>query len=144
MPPLAAFLRGQWHCEGGTPAGKTLSGDTRFATAMADHWLEARHLDRPPGRYESVAMWPLASAPADHQLMTLYDNFGGARRFLATAWGNDSIVWVRDTTEAGSRRETFTYRRQSSSSYWYAWHVRRAPSAPVTLGDSATCTRSGP
>jgi hypothetical protein len=142
IPPLAAFLRGSWSCEGGTPAGKTLSGETQFVSSLSDRWLESRHIDRSPGRYASVAEWPIMAPASNRPSMILYDNFGGARRFFASGWGVDSIVWVRDTTEAESRMETFTYRRQTDSTYWYAWHVRRAPpSGPTVLGDSATCTR---
>jgi hypothetical protein len=141
VAPLARFLVGAWTCRGGTPAGRTLSSDVRFGAVLGDRWLEVAHLDVPPGRYSSLALWPLAPADSAPLTTVVYDNFGGARRFLLDGWKSDSVVLVRDTTERGARGERFTYRRVSPNSYWYAWHVRRAASGPEVLGDSATCTR---
>lgn len=141
VPPLARFLVGAWTCRGGTPAGRTLSSDVRFGAVLGDRWLEVAHLDVPPGRYSSLAHWPLAPADSTPLATVVYDNFGGARRFLLDGWKSDSVALVRDTTERGARPERFTYRRESPNSYWYAWHVRRGASGPEVLGDSATCTR---
>jgi hypothetical protein len=136
------FFAGHWSCVGGTPAGRVLVADVNITPAMNNRWLEVRHADRPPGRYQSLSLWVLG-APADSTTTTIvYDNFGGARRFDTQGWATDRIVWVRDTTEAGARMETFTYLHVSDSAYWYAWHVRRTPGAPLVLGDSATCRRS--
>jgi len=140
VAPLAAFFEGAWHCRGGTPAGRTLEADVTFTSALGAHWMRSEHVDVTPGRYQSTSFWP-TTASSSGLATVIYDNFGGARRFLGS-WGTDSIVWTRDTTEAGARLETFTYRRTSPRSYWYAWHVRRTDGAPVTLGDSATCRRS--
>lgn len=136
--PLA-FFRGHWSCKGGTPSGRTLDADVDFTVAMNGRWLESRHVDRAPGRYEALQLWPLR---ADSALTTIYDNFGGARRFTTRGWTGDSVVWTRDTTETGARLETFTYRRLSDSTYWYAWHARRTADTPLVLGDSATCRRA--
>lgn len=141
VAPLARFLVGAWTCRGGTPAGRTLSSDVRFGPVLGDRWLEVAHLDVPPGRYSSLALWPLAPADSAPLATVVYDDFGGARRFLLDGWKPDSVVLVRDTTERGARPERFTYRRTSPTSYWYAWHVRRDASGPEVLGDSATCTR---
>jgi hypothetical protein len=140
VPPLARFLEGRWHCRGGTPAGRVLESDVAFAMSLGARWLSSEHTDVPPGPYHAFSLWPTDTA---HRALasTVYDNFGGARRFFG-AWGTDSIVWLRDTTEGGARLESFTYRRTSANAYWYAWHVRRANGAPVALGDSATCRRS--
>ena len=139
VPQLAKYFVGDWHCRGGTPSGKTLESGVTFAMALDGHWLRVEHVDVPPGRYKSLAMWPADSAA--HNLSTIfYDNFAGSRRFLGR-WGADSIVWMRDTTEACARVESFTFRRTSASTYWYSWHVGRPGGAPTVLGDSATCTR---
>jgi hypothetical protein len=113
----------------------------RFAALLGNRWLESSHVDVPPGPYASLALWPLSPADSSPPATVVYDNFGGARRFLVNGWTADSIVLVRDTTERGARLEQFTYRRVSPNTYWYAWHVRRAAGGPVVLGDSASCTR---
>ena len=141
VPPLARFLVGVWACRGGTPAGRTLDSEVRFTASLGDRWLQSAHVDVAPGRYSSLAMWPLAPADSEPLTTVVYDNFGGARRFLLDGWTPDSVVLVRDRTERGARVEQFTYRRVSPDSYWYAWHVRRGASGPAVLGDSATCTR---
>jgi hypothetical protein len=139
--PLSYFS-GHWSCAGGTPAGRVLTADVDFTPAMNGRWLEVRHLDHPPGRYESLSLWGPLPGHADSVMTTIvYDNFGGSRRFFSSGWREGKVVWTRDTTEAGSRLETFTYQRVSDSAYWYAWHVRRADGTPVVLGDSATCQR---
>jgi hypothetical protein len=141
VPSLARFFNGSWHCRGGTPAGKSLDADVTFMLALDARWLRSEHVDVAPGRYRSLAMWP-TDPTASALTTTIYDNFGGARRFFGN-WRADSIVWVRDTTETGGRLERFTFRRTSESAYWYAWHIRRGADGPVVLGDSATCRRSG-
>ena len=141
VPSLARFLTGTWACRGGTPAGRTLDSEVRFATSLGDRWLQSSHVDVQPGRYSSLALLPLVPADSTPLATVVYDNAGGARRFLLGGWTADSIVLVRDTTERGARRERFTYRRTSPDSYWYAWHVRRDASGPEVLGDSATCSR---
>jgi hypothetical protein len=140
VPSLARFFEGNWHCRGGTPAGRTLDADVTFLVVLNSHWLRSEHVDVPPGRYHSLGLWPLDSVTASGTT-TVYDNFGGARRFFG-GWQADSIVWLRDTTEHDARLERFTYRRTSASTYWYAWHIRPAAGAPMVLGDSATCRRS--
>ncbi|MEO7456119.1 MAG: hypothetical protein ABIY52_07635 [Gemmatimonadaceae bacterium] len=134
------FFTGSWSCSGGTPAGRQMNSDVVFTPVLDGHFLEARHVDRPPGRYESVAMWPLDTA-AGHFSTVVYDNFGGARHFAAEVSGAAAVVLVRDTLEQGARAESFTYRASSESTYWYAWYVRRAAGQPLALGDSATCHR---
>lgn len=141
LPPLASFLNGSWKCAGGTPSGRVMNADVSFVTTLGDRFLESTHRDQPPGQYMSMGLWPTDTKA--HSIATVvYDNVGGSRRFAAVGWGVDSVVWVRDTTEASARMETFTYRRVSANKYWYAWHVRPAATAPVVLGDSATCTRA--
>jgi hypothetical protein len=139
LPALARFLEGVWRCRGGTPAGKVLESDVTFGSTLDAHWVKSEHVDIPPGRYRSLALWP-ADTTGREVVTTIYDNFGGARRF-AGSWSDDSIVWRRDTSETGARPERFTYRRTSVDTYWYAWHVRRGAGLPMTLGDSATCRR---
>ena len=139
LPPLARFLVGSWQCRGGTPAGRVLNGRVTFSAVLQDHWLAWEHEDVPPGRYNARSLWPTDTAAP--LASVVYDNFGGARRFLATAWSPDSIVWMRDSLEKNARRESFTYRRVSDRSYWYAWHVVRPGSTQMVLGDSATCSR---
>lgn len=107
---------------------------------LGDRFIQSAHHDEPPGRYMSLALWPTDTTQRQ-QATVVYDNFGGHRRFVSDRWGADSIVWVRDTTEAQARLETFTYRRTGPDAYWYAWHVRASPSRPIVLGDSATCRR---
>lgn len=136
------FFSGHWSCAGGTPAGRVLLADVLFTPTMNAHWLESRHVDRPPGRYESISLWSLDPSSDSATGTVVYDNFGGARRFTSRVPIAGTVVWTRDTTEAGARMETFTYRRVSDSTYWYAWHVRREPGKPIVLGDSATCRRS--
>jgi hypothetical protein len=140
-PPLARYLVGFWTCQGGSPSGRKLASEVRFATQLGNRWLQSSHLDVPPGPYSSLALWPIAPADSAPSATVVYDNFGGARRFLLNGWTADSVVLVRDTTERGARLEQFTYRRVAPDAYWYAWHVRRDASGPMVLGDSATCTR---
>lgn len=141
LPPLANFLVGVWDCRGGTPSGRALASEVKFTSMLGDRWLQSTHVDVPPAPYSSLALWPVAPADSPAPSTVVYDNFGGARRFLLSDWTPDSVVLVRDTTERGARLETFTYRRVAPDSYWYAWHVRRGASGPPVLGDSATCKR---
>ncbi len=138
-PALATFLVGRWSCRGGTPAGRRLDSQVFIRRAVGDHWLEVTHQDVPPGRYMSESLWPARSR--GRMASVVYDNFDGDRRFIAASWTADSIVWVRDTSEANARLESFTYRRMSPATYWYAWHVVRTRGTPIVLGDSATCAR---
>lgn len=143
LPPLAAFFVGTWSCRGGTPAGRVMTARVTFTSALDGKWIQSEHMDDPPGKYHSLGVWPVGAS--NGQLaMTVYDNFGGARRFVAVAgWAGDSIVWMRDTTgvHPAPRLESFTYKRVAGNAYWYAWHVARTPGGPFVLGDSSTCRR---
>lgn len=111
-----------------------------FALSLSDKFLLSAHDDAPPGQYHSASYWPAIDTVAVRRT-SIYDNFGGARAFTASVWNADSVVWMRDTSQAGARLETFTYRRVNDATYWYAWHVRPQPQGKLFLGDSATCRR---
>jgi len=104
---FARFLRGRWHCRGGTPAGRTLAADVTFELTLGDQFLASQHVDVAPGRYQSYSLWPVRPNASAEAISTIYDNFGGARRFEG-AWAPDSMVWTRDTSVVGSVLERFT------------------------------------
>ena len=137
---LAKSLVGSWACRGGTPDGRTMAATISFTLVLDAHWLQFEHRDVPPGRFLATAMWP-ATTITEPMSTTLYDNSGGNRR-LTGAWDPDSIVWVKDVTEPGVRRERFTFRRVDTDTFWYAWHIQRAATGPPVLGDSLTCRRT--
>ena len=137
LAPYQYFV-GRWSCSGGSPSGRALSADVAFSPQLEGRFIQMHHRDRPPGRYESLALWPVTAQPFQ---TVVHDDFGGMRRFSGSVSSAGAVLLRRDTLEQGARPESFSYAPLTDSTYLYAWHVRRAPGQPLVLGDSAVCRR---
>lgn len=109
---LADFLSGEWSGEGAFASGKKIEADVSFASDLDGQWLAYRHADRPPGKYKAVGMWGYAKG-GDDFVMTLNDNFGGARRFVSRGWEDGRVVFenVANATAPAAGRERFIFER---------------------------------
>lgn len=134
-----APLAGAWSCAGAFSNGKPLAADVVLSPALGGRWLSYHHQDRAPGRYEATAL--LGPALRDSALVTttIYDNFGGHRRFIPSAAADNTITLVRDTTENGARLERFTFRPRVDGTLWFGWEIGR--NGQWFLGDSLSCKR---
>ena len=135
----ARALQGGWGCAGAFASGKPLAADITFTPVLRTHWVEYHHRDRAPGQYEATAL--LGPALRDSALVpvVLYDDFGGHRRFRASAAPSGEITLARDSTEAGARVERFTFRPRPDGTLWFGWEVQR--DGTWVLGDSLSCRR---
>ena len=138
IPAPYRFFVGRWSCSGGSPSGRALSADVAFSPQLDGRFIQMHHRDRPPGRYESLALWPVTAQPFQ---TVVHDDFGGMRRFSGSVSSAGAVLLQRDTLEQGARPESFSYEPLTDSTYLYSWHVRRAPGQPLVLGDSAVCRR---
>jgi hypothetical protein len=129
-------LAGNWSCSGAFASGKPLAADVSFTPSLNGRWLTYHHQDRAPGRYEASATLGPASRDTTIAPVTIYDNFGGNRRFLPTLAGTE-LVLLRDTTEVGARLERFTFRPRGAGGLWFAWELAR--NGAWVLGDSLAC-----
>lgn len=132
-------LSGRWSCAGAFGSGKPLAADIEFTPVLAGRWVQYHHLDRAPGRYEASAL--LGPATFDSTLVptTLFDNFGGHRRFQLTQSPENRITLLRDMSDPGARVERFVFEPRSQAQLWFAWEVQR--DGAWVLGDSLQCRR---
>jgi len=108
---LVGFLSGAWTGEGAFANGKKIEADVSFASDLDGQWLAYRHADRPPGKYKAVGMWGYAKG--GEFVMTLNDNFGGARRFASEGWRDGRVVFenVANAGAPATGRERFVFER---------------------------------
>lgn len=109
---LVGFLSGEWVGEGAFASGKKIEADVSFASDLDGQWLSYRHADRPPGKYKAAGMWGYAKGDGEF-VMTLNDNFGGARRFASEGWQDGRVVFdnVANATVPAAGRERFVFER---------------------------------
>lgn len=109
---LVDFLSGEWTGEGEFASGKKIEADVSFSSDLDGQWLAYRHADRPPGKYKAAGMWGYAKG-GDEFVMTLNDNFGGARRFASRGWEDGRVVFenVANATAPAAGRERFVFER---------------------------------
>ena len=141
---LVAFFSGHWQGAGEFANGKKIAADVSFEPTLDNQWLEYRHADRPPNGYKALGLWGIDSA--SHKLiMTLHDNFGGARLFTSGGWRDGKVVFVKhgpispDPAPA-STQERFSFARLDATSFTMTYEVSRDGSA-WKLGDSLTFHR---
>jgi hypothetical protein len=139
---MFAFLAGRWGCAGEFASGRKLEADLAFTPQLDGKWLEFRHADRAPGRFQSIAHW--GTDPATGTLVSLlFDVGGGVRLFTAPAgWTGRAVVFETAQLLAPPRgRERFTYRAESDTALRVTWEVSR--DGEWRMGDWLLCTKQG-
>lgn len=112
------YFSGEWSGKGEFASGKKIEADIGFRADLDGQWLAYRHTDRPPGKYKAAGMWGFERASKAF-VMTLNDNFGGARTFSSTGWQHGSVVFERDVDASAEgpaavrKRERFTFLRET-------------------------------
>jgi hypothetical protein len=128
---MAAFFTGDWAGNGEFASGKKIEADVTFAPELDGQWLMYSHKDRAPNRYKSMAMWGYESA-TKQLVMTVNDNFGGARKFVSDGgWADGKVVFI---TPPSARQERFTFERQGAAQFKMTYEVA-TDGKPWRLGD---------
>ncbi len=70
-------------------------------------------------RYKAMGMWGYESATRQ-LVMTVNDNFGGARTFNSTGWADGKVVFA---TAPSARQERFTFERQNPTQFKMTYEV---------------------
>ena len=131
------YFSGTWGCQGSFPAtGKTIASQLTFAPALDGAFLELQHDDLPPSKFHALEMWGW-DAKTSTFTATIFDNFGGARRFTSPGWQDQSITWSATTVPGPTER--FVFRKDSTSQMTVNWEVNR--DSAWKIGDTLTCTR---
>lgn len=115
---LVKFLSGEWTGQGEFASGKKIEADVSFSVDLDGQWLMYRHTDRAPNKYKAVGMWGFERS--GRFIMTVNDNFGGARRFSSDGWINGKVVFetiLDDATPASTIKERFTFERQDADTF---------------------------
>jgi hypothetical protein len=132
------FFSGTWGCKGTFPAtGKTIESRITFTPDLDGAWLAMRHDDIPPNRFHALELWGW-DAKNSQLTATIFDNFGGARRFTSSGWQDQTLTWNGEppagtTTPA----ERFVFRKDSATQFTVNWEVYRDS---WKIGDTLTCT----
>lgn len=132
---MAAYFAGHWSGAGAFGNGKKIEADADFQRELDGRWLLYRHTDKAPNRYKSLGMWGIDQA-SGKLVMTVSDNFGGARRFESGGWhgGKVEFVKVGVPVDPKARQERFIFERQSPTRFrmTYEWS---ADGSTWKLGD---------
>lgn len=138
--PLAPlqFFQGNWHCAGTfVHSGKAIESDEGFALILDGKWLRMQHRDIAPNTFKALQLWGF-DASNKRFAATIFDNFGGARRYVSQGWDNDRWVWTN--ANAGNHTDRFVFERHGADSYQMSYQVRRGQT-PWQTGDTLTCHR---
>lgn len=136
LAPLAWFV-GHWHCEGRFANGKPISSRETFGIELGGQWLHMRHVDDPPNRYLADSWWGYDKA-AKHFTATVFDNFGGDRRYTSSGWVGDTLTLENIATSGYLDR--FAFQRHGDDAYRVTYTYRNRSGA-WQLGDEQSCTR---
>src|SRR6202022_1917540 len=113
-----------------------------FTPELDSTWFLYRHVDRPPGKFKSLATWGI-DRESGRLVSILLDNFGAARLFSSDGW-KDGAVTFESTGFLNHKTapERFRYERQSPDSFKMTYEVGK-PDGTWRLGDYIVCTRNG-
>lgn len=136
LAPLAWFA-GHWRCAGRFANGKPIASRETFAIELGGQWLHMRHTDDPPNRYLADAWWGYDKA-AKHFRVTMFDNFGGDRRYASAGWVGDTLAL--ENTATGGYLDRFVFQRHGDGAYRVTYTYRNRSGA-WRLGDEQSCTR---
>ena len=137
LAPLAYFA-GDWQCAGQFANGKPVRSRESFSVELGGQWLHMRHADAPPNRYLADSWWGYDKA-AKRFSVTVFDNFGGARRYTSSGWVGDALTLENIATSGYLDR--FAFQRLGDDAYRVTYTYRNG-NAAWRLGDSARCTRA--
>jgi len=119
------FFSGEWSGAGEFANGKKIEADVMFTPDLDNRILVYRHTDRAPNKFKSLATWSF-HRDSQKTLMTMNDNFGGARLFVSDGWQNGELVFTKTTLlTASSFHERFTYIRQSTTTFRMTYEASR-------------------
>jgi hypothetical protein len=140
LEPLGYFA-GHWSCQGVFPSnGKQIASEIAFAPDLEGAWLAVKHDDLPPNRYHAFEMWGF-DAGAKQFIAFIFDNFGGARKFTASGWSDNALIWNGETPNTTPAvLERFVFRRIDSGQFVVNYEVKKA-SAGWVIGDTLTCKK---
>lgn len=129
---LATFFAGHWTGAGAFGNGKKIEAEVDFQRELDGQWLLYRHTDKAPNNYKALGLWGIDKA-SGKLVMTVSDNFGGARRFESGGWNEGRVEFVK-AGAPGTRHERFTFERKSPTSFrmTYEWST---DGATWKLGD---------
>ena len=138
---LLAYFTGHWSCQGVFPSnGKQIASEITFAPDLDGAWLTVRHDDLPPNRFHAFEMWGFDKS-ARQFISFIYDNFGGARKFVSSGWSDNMLVWAGETPNTTpATLERFVFRRVDPGQFVVNYEVKRAP-AEWAIGDTLTCKK---
>lgn len=136
LAPLAWFV-GHWRCEGHFANGKPVRSSESFTIELDGQWLHMRHTDEPPNRYLADSWWGYDKT-AKHFTATVFDNFGGDRRYTSPGWVGDTLTLENIATSGYLDR--FAFRRHGDDAYRVTYTYRNRSGA-WQLGDEQSCTR---
>lgn len=137
VSPLAFFV-GSWSCTGHFANGKPISSRETYTPILDGHWLEMRHTDQPPHRYNAIELWQYD--PAARQFSVhVFDNFGGERHYLSTGWEEGKLVLHNTATSGYTDR--FVFERHSAILYEVTYASRKG-AGTWKVGDTLICKRN--
>ena len=124
---LVGFLSGEWIGQGEFASGKKIEAEVSFAPDLDRQWLIYRHTDRLPNKYKAVGMWGFENK-SRRFMMTVNDNFGGARQFSSDGWASGKVVFEKildNVAPASDIRERFTFERQDADTFKMTYETSR-------------------
>ncbi|MBD8881728.1 DUF1579 family protein [Rhodanobacter sp. 7MK24] len=136
LAPLAGFV-GHWHCEGRFANGKPIRSSESFTIELGGQWLHMRHADEPPNRYLADSWWGYDKV-AKHFTATVFDDFGGDRRYTSIGWAGDTLTLENVATSGYLDR--FAFQRHGDDAYRVTYTYRNRSGA-WQLGDEQSCMR---
>lgn len=87
------WFSGHWSCDGKfIRAGKSISADLSFESALENKWMLFRHDDRPPFSYHAPSEWGW-DEKGQQYVSTVQDSAGGVRVFYSPGFSGSSLVW---------------------------------------------------
>jgi hypothetical protein len=138
LSSLAYFL-GDWDCTGRFDAsGKVIAAHQHFAPELEGAWITFRHDDTPPFNYHALSEWGWDSGQKKF-VMTVQDNFGGARVFYSSGWNSTQLQWEGDAMGVSAPTQRFTFERVDDRHFKVSYFTLK--NNVWSRMDSSTCSK---
>lgn len=141
-PDVLAYFSGDWSGEGIAGSGDRVQSGLRFARDLENQCLLVREKEKPPQKYQWMALWSVDSVSGDLIMQLTSNGNWGARVFRSRGWRDGKIVFQSvPEFRAAFGLERFTFERKSDTVFDTSYELSRDNGRTWLKGERDVYTR---